>query len=659
MSRVNTKLRASVLAALFTFGLSGAAHASFLTGGSASSEATGDYNAKLTAVAAGEAVSGTLHGEDHETWAGVIKLELYDEDGTLISTAGTYCTDIQHPTYIGTHYKTSKENMSCNLKYLVTNYPAEFSGLDDTEAAARQAAVWHLADGFDVSLPVPVATRAAEITTDVEQNADCSSYEKPLILNVSTGTAVTYEGSAVTYTVSATRDGQPVASEEVTLSTDFGALNTTTVTTDVNGEATFTVEASGAGTATVEATATYTMPAGIIFHGLTLERQKLLLADSQEGTTSADITTIWQVAEGSISVNIFHDRDINAVDAGANSGEEDLSGWTVKLRDSDGNVIQTATTDENGLAFFNNVPNGDYEVTYVLKDTWLDTNGDEPATEAGVSETISVDNDSHYADMGVIQTPFVDVCVYFDNNNDGEVNSGESLLSGWDVELFRENGSAVVGTNGTTNEDGKVTLTFHRHTDFTKGGTGYFTSLIEQDAWNALQDAGADDDGVVTSGIFTLSEDMYQEMCFPVIIGGLIPSCTEIKDIADSVVWTVTVEKDGIVTERTTHNGGTVEILDSLEGQMGSVTITASGPEVAVLSGSTVTLTSKTGVTAEGIVNANGEVSFGGVTKVEGVYLVSFSIEGDVDCEQEVSLVADGIASTKVNLDDGAAVDAK
>ncbi|MCV6639329.1 SdrD B-like domain-containing protein [Candidatus Albibeggiatoa sp. nov. NOAA] len=518
MSRVNSKLRASIVAALFTLGFSGASQASLVAGGTASSDAAGEYNGKLIGVAAGQAVSGTLHGEPYNVgWAGVIKLGLYDDDGNLISTAGTYCTDLQHPTSVGTTYNTSKEEMSCSLKYLVNNYPAEFSGLTSTEAAARQAAVWFLADGFNASTPISVANRKDAIVADVLANADCSNYEEPLHLSVSTNTVVTYEGETVTYTVSATRGGQPVAGEEVTLSTDFGALNTTTVTTDEFGEATFTVAASGAGTATIEATASYTLPAGVIFHALDLERQKLLLADSQEGLTSANTTTVWQVAEGSITVNIFHDRDINGQDAGADNGEEDLAGWTVKLLNSSGNVIQTATTDDNGLVFFNNVPNGDYSVTYDLQDTWLDTNGDAPVAEAGVSDTITVDNDSHYEDMGVIQTPFVDVCVYFDNNRDGQLNEGESLLSGWDVELFRQNGSAVVGASGTTNEDGKVTLTFHRHSDFELGGENYFTALIEQDAWTALQDADSDsDNGVATTDVFTLTDDMYEEICFPV-----------------------------------------------------------------------------------------------------------------------------------------------
>ncbi|WP_353571027.1 SdrD B-like domain-containing protein [Candidatus Albibeggiatoa sp. nov. BB20] len=543
MSRVNTKLRASVLAALLTFGFTGVTHASFVEGGTASSDSSGDYNAKITGTSAGQSVLGTLHGESHSSWAGVIKLGLYDNDGNLISTAGTFCTDLQHPTSVGETYETSNEEMSCNLKYLVTNYPAEFSGLTAAEAAARQAAVWYLADGFDTSVPVSVANRTDAIVADVEANADCSTYEEPLILSVSTDTVIAYEGGTVTYTISATRGNQPVENEEVTLSTDFGALSTTTVMTDEFGEATFTVEASGAGTATVEATASYTMPAGVIFHALDLERQKLLLADSQEGVTSADITTVWQVAEGSITVNIFHDRDINGEDAGANEGEEDLEGWTVKLRDSDGNVIKTATTDENGLVFFNNVPNGDYTVTYDLQDTWLDTNGDEPSIEAGISETITVDNDSHYEDMGVIQTPFVDVCVYFDNNNDGIVNEGETLLSGWDVELFRENGSSVVGASGTTNEDGKVILTFHRHSDFELGGTGYFTGLIEQDAWNALQDAGDADDGVATTSVFTLSENMYEEICFPVEDDGQLDDGDE---KCDPEVETCDLAIDGI-----------------------------------------------------------------------------------------------------------------
>ncbi len=518
MSHVNTKLRASILAALLTFGLSTTTQASFEPGGSASSDAVvGEYNAMLVAVGRGRNVEGLLNEGKKTPWAGVIKLELYNDDGEVISTAGTFCTDIHHPTDYKVTYETSNEKMSCELKYLVNTYPAALSGITSTEAAARQSAVWHFADGFVLTSPEDVVSRKAEIVADVKDNAsaNCSSYEKPLVLTVSTDTVSAHEGDTVTYTVSAKRDGQPVSGKQVSLKTSFGALNATTVATDEYGEATFTVAASGAGTATVAATATYTMPAGIIFHALDLERQKLLLADSQKGSVTSHTATVWQPAEGSITVNIFHDRNMDGEDATASAGEEDLAGWTVKLLDSDGEVIKTTGTDANGLAFFNNVPNGDYTVTYDLQTNWMDTNGNQkPASEPSVSETITVDNDSHYEDMGVIRTPFVDVCVFIDNNQDGEVNAGEDLLAGWDVELYRENGSAVVGASGTTDADGTATLTFHRISDFTLGGENYFTALIEKDAWKALQDAGKiDSQGVATSDIFTLADGMYEEFC--------------------------------------------------------------------------------------------------------------------------------------------------
>lgn len=663
MSHVNTKLRASVFAALLTMGFAGVSQASLVPGGSASSDAAGDYSAKLVGVGAGSSVSGTIQGESKTLgFAGVIKLALYDDEGKRISTAGTFCTDLQHPTGIGETYNASKEQMGCDLKYLVNNYPAAFSGISATEATARQAAVWHLADGFEPTAPITVVSRANEIVADVRANADCSSYEKPLILTVSADKVAAYEGETVNYTVSATRDGQPVAGKDVTLSTDFGALSTTSVTTDEFGEATFSVEASGAGTATVEANASYTMPAGVIFHALDLQRQKLLLADSQEGLTKANATTIWQVAQGSITVNIFHDRDTNGEDAGADNGEEDLAGWTVKLLDSDGNVVQTAETDENGLAFFNHVSNGEYAVTYDLKDTWFDTNGDTPVAEAGTSDAIVVDNDSHYEDMGVIQTPFVDVCVFFDNNNDGAISDGEALLNGWNVELFRENGSAVVGASGTTNDDGTVTLTFHRHSDYEKGGTEYFATLIEQDAWKVLQDAaGVTDDGVATTEIFTLTENMFEEVCFPVEEDDEQLPFEQCVDAENEVTWTVTVtDVDGnVVAEKTVENGGTVKILDSLEGQAGSVTIKGEGGENMDLTGWTVTLTDSEDSTKTVTVplGAENQVTFDDLEAAKGIYDVTYTLEADNPNCGSGGLDVKDIAPSVIDLDNGSAVD--
>jgi hypothetical protein len=72
-------------------------------------------------------------------------------------------------------------------------------------------------------------------------------------------------------------------------------------------------------------------------------------------------------------------------------------------------------------------------------------------------------------------------------------------------------------------------------------------------------------------------------------------------------------------------------------------------------------LTSKsgTGETVEGVVDENGQVSFGDVTEVDGIYPVRFSIEGTGACGQAVGLGVNNIAPTIIDKDDGSAVEAK
>lgn len=502
-----SKVTTPLLALVLSVGLSSPALAVIEAGGgrpSSESQGSDEYAGKIVGVTAGKMISGTTDGSDpHGVWGGVIKFNLYDDNGEVLSQAGAFCTDHHHPTSLGEKYNTSNEKMSCEVLYLVNNYPAQRSGIGGVEGAARQAAVWHFADGFDPTAPSNVKARAEEIIEDVEAKATtayCQNAVKPMNVAISPDHQSAFEGQDLTFSVSVTQNEDPVSGVEVNLSTDFGALSSSTVTTDSTGKATFSVSASSNGTANIKATVNYEMPAGSILHALDYKRQKLVLAEPTPGTASATATGIFP-AQGSIAVNVFHDRDMDCV---KDEGEEYLSFWDVNLgqmqEDEEGgdsvkSILNTlGTSEENGLANFENVENGDYKIDYELKDGWSDVQCGGILSDESPEKDVTVDNDSHLLSFGVIRFPVVELCVFHDKNMDGVQNDeASSLIKDVPVRLVRANGSTVIGTETTTDADGKAVLTFDRASDYDVGGKNYFVevdlpspswSQSMQDAWN-------------------------------------------------------------------------------------------------------------------------------------------------------------------------------
>jgi 5-hydroxyisourate hydrolase-like protein (transthyretin family) len=361
------------------------------------------------------------------------------------------------------------------------------------------------------------------------------------------GTTVANQGDTVTFKVSLKVSGQATSGINVKLTTSLGTLSANSVTTGADGTAEFTVASANAGQAKVTGQASVLIPQRAIFHGLNKERQKLILTEPAQGNIFANANMVWQEASGSLTVNIFHDRNVNGVD---NAGsEEDLSGWTVSLKNQAGDVVNSAVTDGNGIVNFNNIPNGDYTVTYDLKSDWKDTNdaNNRPA-DVSFSEAVTVNDDSHYLDFGVVQPPVIKTCVFEENykNRNGIKEAGEAPQAGWSLELHRADGSFVTGVNGTTDANGELMLTFVRQSDFVAGQ--YYVRLIKQDGWLPY-DQDRIDDGGVNSALFTLNSGDVQEMCFGIYkVGTAVDLISFVAEPMDngqvSLAWKTGTEID-------------------------------------------------------------------------------------------------------------------
>lgn len=564
MSTLIKKTFATLIATLF-LGFASQSFAGFAPGESPDGVAAGtSYDGILTSVGNGTGIQGTLRGKSQdEGFAGTIVIDLYT-NGAKTSTIGSFCTNIMNMTYYGEKYNMSSERADCKVAYVASQYPPllVFPGLSKTaannEAAARQAAVWHFSDGYVTTGPATIKARADAIIADANQNANCASLDKPLALTIESTNTVITAGTPATYTVTATQNGQPVASLPITLTTTAGTLSAATVTTDNMGQASFSVSSDTATTASVTAVANYPMPAGTILLGVNLERQKLVLADSKYSTggvanigiASAVINTVFQPASGALTVNVFHDRNISGAKDATN--EEVLSGIKVTIYNSKNQSKGSATTDANGLVNFTGLVNDTYKVVYTLPANTLDTNN--PANRLGntaTSKTAAVNNNSQFVDFGVVKLPFVKACVYEDmpRNTEGKIvyytpapkgsdtveydenglatvyrngreigktngvrDADENGLNGWLLKLYRKDGSPVLGAEAVSNADGSAVVTFSRISDFANGGSDYYVEAVKTADSQWAHDA---DPTTVfeTRRILTLTATSYFDAC--------------------------------------------------------------------------------------------------------------------------------------------------
>jgi len=172
------------------------------------------------------------------------------------------------------------------------------------------------------------------------------------------------------------------------------------------------------------------------------------------------------------------------------AGEAPVPNATVNLLDSDGDVIATTTTDENGYyAFTGLVPNSDYTVQfpstvtvdgnkYVLTapiqggDSAADSNPDQVTGEAPVTTPLTGNNlgtpgdaDDPTIDAGYTPVVSIGDYVWIDSDGDGVQDAGEAPVAGATVTLLDTDGNTVTTT---TNDNGYYSFTdLPGNTDYT------------------------------------------------------------------------------------------------------------------------------------------------------------------------------------------------
>ena len=184
-----------------------------------------------------------------------------------------------------------------------------------------------------------------------------------------------------------------------------------------------------------------------------------------EDNPSKDHIDFGYVPDYSIHGLVYRDGDRSESHG---TDEKGYANQTVELRDKDGKVVATTTTDADGAYSFEKLPAGDYTVT-VVKDgalTDLDQTEDPDSTKDSASGVISLSNDHRTrtdVNFGYIANNSINGSIYRDGDRDGRKGDTEGRYSGVTVQLLDENGTVIATT--TTDKDG--TYSFEHLSDGT------------------------------------------------------------------------------------------------------------------------------------------------------------------------------------------------
>ena len=177
-----------------------------------------------------------------------------------------------------------------------------------------------------------------------------------------------------------------------------------------------------------------------------------------EDNPTKDHIDFGYVPDYSIHGLVYRDGDRNETHGATEKG---YANQTVELRDKDGKVVATTTTDANGNYSFSKLPAGDYTVK-VVKDgalTDLDQTEDPDGTKDSVSGVISLSNDHRTrtdVNFGYIANNSINGTIYRDGDRDGKKGDTEGRYSGVTVQLLDASGNVVATT--TTDKDGKYSF---------------------------------------------------------------------------------------------------------------------------------------------------------------------------------------------------------
>ena len=164
---------------------------------------------------------------------------------------------------------------------------------------------------------------------------------------------------------------------------------------------------------------------------------------------------------GKISGYVYYDPDNNGV---KETGEPGIPNTTVKLFDSNLNLVATTTTDANGFYQFNDLMYGNYTVVKVPPPVYLDgkdtvgsVGGTLVAPDTITNISITDGTNAQNYNFGELLPATISGMIHVDMNGDCVYQQGEPLLAGVTVQLLDSNNQIVATT--TTDQNGQYKFT--------------------------------------------------------------------------------------------------------------------------------------------------------------------------------------------------------
>jgi hypothetical protein len=386
-----------------------------------------------------------------------------------------FCTDLGNYFQSGTHCYEDGYFPSWQVAYLLYKYPAT-SGLTTTEVAARQAALWHYTDGYDLSSPSDVETRYVAILADVqglppEEQVLYGASNVQLRITPSAAYNI-WPDNTHTFTVTLTIGGLPAVGYTITPTVSAGSVLPTTGATDANGQAAFVLTLTSMSgdeiTVDISAETEVTLKAGSRFlnESNPTTSQRLVLGEETTQTYEASATKTWLTSESNLLVHKFHDYNM---DRDQDQGEPDLAGWEFVLEkrdESNWNEVSSGATASNGDALLpwpTSSGDGDYRVKETLKTGWQVTTDDGTVQtcnhQSGSNDCGDEVNWTNDLIFGNAHPGYIQVKKYLDIDRDGKRDTGEPWLPNWHYTLKQEVGGAWE-QHGQGSTDSSGTLLF-------------------------------------------------------------------------------------------------------------------------------------------------------------------------------------------------------
>ncbi len=161
----------------------------------------------------------------------------------------------------------------------------------------------------------------------------------------------------------------------------------------------------------------------------------------------------------SLGDKVWYDTNQNGIQ---DADEDGVSGIKMNLLDDLGNIVETNTTDSNGIYMFKDLKPDYYEVEFNLtslpdgfvatydnqsNDDTVDSDADRSSGKTGIFQLFS-DENNLTLDMGIFELGSLGNYIWYDENRDGIQDASESGIVGITVKLLDDAGNPALDENG-------------------------------------------------------------------------------------------------------------------------------------------------------------------------------------------------------------------